>query len=176
VTNLIFGSVPKRPKGADCKSVGSAYGGSNPPAPTILCVIKRCHPKNRGFPRFFSFYLRFPRFFKNRYFMQTKRCQSPFSPPGVDSDYKRAFLRADSVIYFTESALFLLPEDGRQIIFSKWFVPKCSTNQNVSNINEIIGFIKERAVAVIRGRYVAAAIQRISVSMSETMGKDIISV
>ena len=29
-----FGSVPKRPKGADCKSVVSDFGGSNPPAPT----------------------------------------------------------------------------------------------------------------------------------------------
>ena len=30
----IFGSVPKWPKGADCKSVVSDFGGSNPPAPT----------------------------------------------------------------------------------------------------------------------------------------------
>src|SRR5438270_8860021 len=30
------GSVPERPKGADCKSAGSAYGGSNPPRPTLL--------------------------------------------------------------------------------------------------------------------------------------------
>ncbi len=29
-----FGSVPKWPKGADCKSVVSDFGGSNPPAPT----------------------------------------------------------------------------------------------------------------------------------------------
>ena len=27
------GGVPERPKGAVCKTVGSAYGGSNPPAP-----------------------------------------------------------------------------------------------------------------------------------------------
>jgi hypothetical protein len=26
--------VPERPKGTGCKPVGSAYGGSNPPAPT----------------------------------------------------------------------------------------------------------------------------------------------
>jgi hypothetical protein len=25
------GEVPERPKGADCKSVGNAFGGSNPP-------------------------------------------------------------------------------------------------------------------------------------------------
>src|SRR5947209_16706907 len=30
----IPGSVPEWPKGADCKSAGSAYGGSNPPRPT----------------------------------------------------------------------------------------------------------------------------------------------
>src|SRR5207248_7309743 len=27
------GGVPERPKGTGCKPVGSAYGGSNPPAP-----------------------------------------------------------------------------------------------------------------------------------------------
>ena len=30
------GGVPERPKGADCKSAGDAYGGSNPPPSTIL--------------------------------------------------------------------------------------------------------------------------------------------
>ena len=30
------GGVPERPKGTGCKPVGSAYGGSNPPAPTPL--------------------------------------------------------------------------------------------------------------------------------------------
>ena len=29
-----YGSVPEWPKGADCKSVVSDFGGSNPPAPT----------------------------------------------------------------------------------------------------------------------------------------------
>ena len=31
---LSYGSVPERPKGADCKSVVSDFGGPNPPAPT----------------------------------------------------------------------------------------------------------------------------------------------
>ena len=30
------GGVPERPKGTGCKPVGSAYGGSNPPAPICL--------------------------------------------------------------------------------------------------------------------------------------------
>jgi hypothetical protein len=30
------GSVPEWPKGADCKSAGIAYGGSNPPRPTFV--------------------------------------------------------------------------------------------------------------------------------------------
>ena len=30
----LFGGVPERSKGADCKSVGSAFGGSNPPPST----------------------------------------------------------------------------------------------------------------------------------------------
>jgi hypothetical protein len=31
----ILGEVPEWPKGADCKSAGSAFGGSNPPLSTI---------------------------------------------------------------------------------------------------------------------------------------------
>ena len=31
---IINGSVPEWPKGADCKSVVSDFGGPNPPAPT----------------------------------------------------------------------------------------------------------------------------------------------
>src|SRR6185503_5194102 len=34
------GGVPERPKGTGCKPVGSAYGGSNPPAPTPQCVAE----------------------------------------------------------------------------------------------------------------------------------------
>jgi hypothetical protein len=32
---FFVGGVPEWPKGADCKSAGSAYGGSNPPPSTI---------------------------------------------------------------------------------------------------------------------------------------------
>ncbi|SMH65898.1 protein of unknown function [Acidithiobacillus ferrivorans] len=32
---LIVGGVPERLKGSDCKSDGSAFGGSNPPPSTI---------------------------------------------------------------------------------------------------------------------------------------------
>ena len=35
------GGVPEWPKGADCKSVGSAFGGSNPPPSTRLPGHKR---------------------------------------------------------------------------------------------------------------------------------------
>ena len=35
-TSSIYGSVPERPKGADCKSVVSDFGGPNPPAPTKI--------------------------------------------------------------------------------------------------------------------------------------------
>ena len=34
------GGVPERPKGADCKSAGGAYGGSNPPPSTIIFEVK----------------------------------------------------------------------------------------------------------------------------------------
>ena len=33
-TDFIWGSVPEWPKGADCKSVVSDFGGPNPPTPT----------------------------------------------------------------------------------------------------------------------------------------------
>ena len=29
-----YGGIPEWPKGADCKSVASSFGGSNPPSPT----------------------------------------------------------------------------------------------------------------------------------------------
>ena len=32
------GEVPERPKGADCKSAGSAFGGSNPPLSTRIRI------------------------------------------------------------------------------------------------------------------------------------------
>ena len=49
---LLYGSVPERPKGADCKSVVSDFGGPNPPAPT-----KNPRSDERGFLLFvFSFF------------------------------------------------------------------------------------------------------------------------
>jgi hypothetical protein len=33
---IYVGEVPERPKGTDCKSVGDAFGGSNPPLSTRL--------------------------------------------------------------------------------------------------------------------------------------------
>ncbi len=36
-----IGGVPERPKGSDCKSAGSAFGGSNPPPSTILNLSKK---------------------------------------------------------------------------------------------------------------------------------------
>ena len=35
------GGVPERPKGTGCKPVGSAYGGSNPPAPIEPLEVHR---------------------------------------------------------------------------------------------------------------------------------------
>ena len=44
-----YGSVPEWPKGADCKSVGFAFGGPNPPAPTKT--------RNRPIGRFFVLWM-----------------------------------------------------------------------------------------------------------------------
>ena len=38
-TTMNRGEVPERPKGADCKSVGNAFGGSNPPLSTSTYYI-----------------------------------------------------------------------------------------------------------------------------------------
>ena len=49
------GEVPERSKGADCKSAGSAFGGSNPPLTTSLkdeSKVQSCRSKvNDGRPR-----------------------------------------------------------------------------------------------------------------------------
>ncbi len=34
--NYIFGRIPEWPKGADCKSVVTDFGGSNPPPPILI--------------------------------------------------------------------------------------------------------------------------------------------
>ncbi len=36
VYSIICGEVPEWPKGTDCKSVGNAFGGSNPPLPIFI--------------------------------------------------------------------------------------------------------------------------------------------
>ena len=33
-STISYGGIPERPNGADCKSVVSDFGGSNPPSPT----------------------------------------------------------------------------------------------------------------------------------------------
>ncbi len=35
----ISGEVPEWPKGADCKSAGDAFGGSNPPLSTTFMLV-----------------------------------------------------------------------------------------------------------------------------------------
>ena len=39
---ISYGSVPERPKGADCKSVVTDFGGPNPPAPTKQKARRDC--------------------------------------------------------------------------------------------------------------------------------------
>ena len=48
-----YGWIPEWPKGADCKSVVTDFGGSNPPSPTIMVVQKRCNRKKVRFYRAF---------------------------------------------------------------------------------------------------------------------------
>src|SRR6266542_271347 len=48
--NPLSGGVPERPKGAVCKTAGSAYGGSNPPAPTRLAGSREDRALTVGTP------------------------------------------------------------------------------------------------------------------------------
>gem|GEM_PF-5580370 len=45
-THTYLGEIPERSNGADCKSVGEAFGGSNPPLPTLTpaCWQAGTHP------------------------------------------------------------------------------------------------------------------------------------
>ena len=40
-TIYIYGQIPERPKGADCKSVAECFGGSNPPLPSFFYIQKK---------------------------------------------------------------------------------------------------------------------------------------
>ena len=42
-THTQFGEIPERSNGADCKSVGEAFGGSNPPLPTKSHLYPNSH-------------------------------------------------------------------------------------------------------------------------------------
>ena len=57
--DLKYGWVPEWPKGADCKSVVTDFGGSNPPSPTIDRYLKRV-PIFVAKPRKMALLLGFP--------------------------------------------------------------------------------------------------------------------
>jgi hypothetical protein len=40
IERFLIGEVPEWPKGADCKSAGEAFGGSNPPLSTMIIFFK----------------------------------------------------------------------------------------------------------------------------------------
>ena len=42
-THTYLGEIPERSNGADCKSVGEAFGGSNPPLPTLTLTLTQSH-------------------------------------------------------------------------------------------------------------------------------------
>ena len=39
-SKILYGGIPERPNGADCKSVVTDFGGSNPPSPTKERLLK----------------------------------------------------------------------------------------------------------------------------------------
>ena len=61
-----YGGIPEWPKGADCKSVVSDFGGSNPPSPTSK------KPWNRTISRLFA-YLPYPLLYPLRYLQSNCR-------------------------------------------------------------------------------------------------------
>ena len=67
---ISYGGIPEWPKGADCKSVVSDFGGSNPPSPTknelmkvssFFCCMKRKISSSPRADSIFSFSLFFAR-------------------------------------------------------------------------------------------------------------------
>ena len=72
-----YGGIPEWPKGADCKSVVSDFGGSNPPSPTKNSE----HPS--GWSEFFDF--------RRRWIRKAALGDSP-----VDSRNRRGFFRRKS--------------------------------------------------------------------------------
>ena len=76
--------------------------------PVNLWVQKRCIRKNRGFPRFFSFLLRFPRVFENRFFVKLKRCKCGFCLCDKDLNLGIPFLRAELRDFFSRFCLFFV--------------------------------------------------------------------
>ncbi len=54
ITKIEYGGIPEWPKGADCKSVGNAFEGSNPSSSTIMREwlsgrASPCQGEGRGF-------------------------------------------------------------------------------------------------------------------------------
>ena len=47
------GEVPERPKGADCKSAGAAFGGSNPPLSTSKLLKESLQLKVKSLKKMF---------------------------------------------------------------------------------------------------------------------------
>ena len=59
-SNIIYGQIPERPKGADCKSADSVYDGSNPSLPTKTSTYCACFFMQRCLPlRFTQLYIRY---------------------------------------------------------------------------------------------------------------------
>ena len=88
----IFGGFPERPKGADCKSVVTDFGGPNPPSPTN---------KNRTFVyrQMFCFCLSKPQAW---YIIDARSAAYIISPFGAVSHHAPAciFLRLDDIQHF----------------------------------------------------------------------------
>ena len=60
---LLSGGVPERSKGSDCKSDGSAFGGSNPPPSTMVkrrCCVCGCSSMVELQPSKLITWVRFP--------------------------------------------------------------------------------------------------------------------
>ena len=105
------GGVPERPKGTGCKPVGSAYGGSNPPAPIqaqlraafYIKTVVRCSHCGQENPDGARFCL---------------ACGQPFAEPAAGARDER---RVVSVVFvdlvgFTGRAEKLDPEDVRAVL------------------------------------------------------------
>ena len=103
-SSSIYGGIPERPKGADCKSVVTDFAGPNPASPTIT--------RNRPSGRFFVMWWKLH--FRSRHLRSRKCCWFAYPKRRSKSSL---FRRSEWVSSLKENIQFPYRPSGRFFIF-----------------------------------------------------------